>query len=144
LAPLGSVYQAGTLSGNPLATAAGLAVLTELDAAAYTMLDGRAAELAALLGDVIAGAGLPVQVPRVGPLLGLFFADVPVVDYDGARASADSGLYRRFFRALLDRGVALAPGPYEALFPSLAHGRDDIERTADLAAAAAREVASTL
>ncbi|CAN5701262.1 glutamate-1-semialdehyde 2,1-aminomutase [soil metagenome] len=144
LAPLGPVYQAGTLSGNPLATAAGLAVLAELDAAAYTMLDGRAAELAALLGDVIAGAGLPVQVPRVGPLLGLFFADVPVVDYDGARASADSGLYRRFFRALLDRGVALAPGPYEALFPSLAHGRDDIERTADLAAAAAREVASTL
>ena len=144
LAPLGPVYQAGTLSGNPLATAAGLAVLTELDAAAYTMLDGRAAELAALLGDVIAGAGLPVQVPRVGPLLGLFFADVPVVDYDGARASADSGLYRRFFRALLDRGVALAPGPYEALFPSLAHGRDDIERTADLAAVAAREVASTL
>jgi glutamate-1-semialdehyde 2,1-aminomutase len=143
LAPLGPVYQAGTLSGNPLATAAGLAVLTELDAAAYTMLDGRAAELAELLGDVIAGAGLPVQVPRVGPLLGLFFADVPVVDYDGARASADSGLYRRFFRALLDRGVALAPGPYEALFPSLAHGRDDIERTADLAAAAAREVAAS-
>jgi len=144
LAPLGPVYQAGTLSGNPLATAAGLTVLTELDAAAYTMLDGRAAELGTLLGDVIADAGLPVQVPRVGPLLGLFFAEAPVLDYDGARASADSGLYRRFFRALLDRGVALAPGPYEALFPSLAHGRDDIERTADLAAAAAREVASTL
>jgi glutamate-1-semialdehyde 2,1-aminomutase len=143
LAPLGPVYQAGTLSGNPLATAAGLAVLTELDAPAYTMLEGRAAELAALLGDVIAGAGLPVQVPRVGPLLGLFFAEASVVDYDGARASADSGLYRRFFRALLDRGVALAPGPYEALFPSLAHGRDDIERTADLAAAAAREVAAS-
>ena len=143
LAPLGPVYQAGTLSGNPLATAAGLAVLAELDAAAYTMLDGRAAELAAMLGEVIAGAGLPVQLPRVGPLLGLYFADAPVVDYDGARASAGSGLYRRFFRALLDRGVALAPGPYEALFPSLAHARDDIERTADLAAAAAREVASS-
>ncbi|HEV2071045.1 MAG TPA: glutamate-1-semialdehyde 2,1-aminomutase [Acidimicrobiales bacterium] len=142
LAPLGPVYQAGTLSGNPLATAAGLAVLDQLDAAAYTMLDGRAVELATMLGDVISDAGLPVQVPRVGPLLGLFFADAPVVDYDGARASADTGLYRRFFRALLDRGVALAPGPYEALFPSLAHGRDDIERTADLAAAAAREVAA--
>jgi glutamate-1-semialdehyde 2,1-aminomutase len=143
LAPLGPVYQAGTLSGNPLATAAGLAVLAELDAAAYTMLDGRAAELAAMLGDVIAGAGLAVQVPRVGPLLGLYFAEAPVLDYDGARASADSGLYRRFFRALLDRGVALAPGPYEALFPSLAHGRDDIEHTADLAAAAARDVAAS-
>jgi glutamate-1-semialdehyde 2,1-aminomutase len=79
----------------------------------------------------------------VGPLLGLFFAEAPVLDYDGAQASAGSGLYRRFFRALLDRGVALAPGPYEALFPSLAHGRDDIERTADLAAAAAREVAAS-
>lgn len=142
LAPLGPVYQAGTLSGNPLATAAGLAVLDELDTAAYTMLDGRAAELATMLGDVISDAGLPVQVPRVGPLLGLFFADTPVVDYDGARHSAETGLYRRFFRALLNRGVALAPGPYEALFPSLAHGRDDIERTADLAAAAAREVAA--
>ena len=142
LAPLGPVYQAGTLSGNPLATAAGLAVLDELDAAAYTMLEGRAAELAAMLGDVITDAGLPVQVPRVGPLVGLFFADAPVVDYDGARASADTGIYRRFFRSLLDRGVALAPGPYEALFPSLAHGRDDIERTADLAAAAAREAAA--
>ncbi|CAN5189670.1 glutamate-1-semialdehyde 2,1-aminomutase [soil metagenome] len=143
LAPLGSVYQAGTLSGNPLATAAGLAVLDELDDAAYTMLDGRAAELATMLGDVISDAGLPVQLPRVGPLLGLFFADAPVVDYDGASASAGTGLYRRFFRALLDRGVALAPGPYEALFPSLAHSRDDIERTADLAAAAAREVAAS-
>lgn len=143
LAPLGPVYQAGTLSGNPLATAAGLAVLAELDTAAYTMIEGRAAELATMLADVIAGAGLAVQVPRVGPLLGLFFSEAPVLDYDGARASATGGLYRRFFRALLDRGVALAPGPYEALFPSLAHGHDDIERTADLAAAAARDIAAS-
>ena len=142
LAPLGPVYQAGTLSGNPLATAAGLAVLGELDAAAYTMLDGRAGELVTTLADVIADAGLAVQVPRLGPLVGLFFADAPVADYDGARASAGSGIYRRFFRALLDRGVALAPGPYEALVPSLAHGRDDLERTADAAAAAAAEVRS--
>jgi len=143
LAPLGPVYQAGTLSGNPLATAAGLATLAELDAAAYTMLEGRAAELAGLLEEVIAGAGLAVQVPRVGPLVGLFFAESPVLDYHGASASAATGCYRRLFRALLDRGVALAPGPYEALFPSLAHTRDDIERTADLAAAAARDVAAT-
>ena len=142
LAPVGPVYQAGTLSGNPLATAAGLAVLAELDAAAYTMLDGRAGELATMLADVIADAGLPVLVPRLGPLVGLFFTDGPVADYDAARASAANGLYRRFFRALLDRGVALAPGPYEALFPSLAHGRDDLERTADAAAAAAAEVRS--
>ena len=140
LAPLGPVYQAGTLSGNPLATAAGLAVLGELDDAAYTMLDGRAGELAAMLDAVLADADLPVQVPRLGPLLGLFFAEAPVTDYDEARDAAENGIYRRFFRAMLDRGVALAPGPYEAVFPSLAHGRDDLERTADLAAAAAAEV----
>ena len=87
---------------------------------------------------MIAEAGLPVQVPVVGPLVGLFFADAPVTDYDEAKAAAANGLYARFFRAMLDRGVALAPGPYEVLFPSLAHTKDDIERTVDLAAAAAR------
>ncbi|MDQ3680865.1 MAG: glutamate-1-semialdehyde 2,1-aminomutase [Actinomycetota bacterium] len=133
LAPLGPVYQAGTLSGNPLATAAGLAVLELLDEAAYTMLCGRAAELADLLTHVFREAGVAVQVPFVGPLMGLFFADAPVVDYDGARESAANGLYARFFRAMLDRGVALPPSPYEAIFPSLAHTRDDAERTADLA-----------
>ncbi|MDP8986894.1 MAG: aspartate aminotransferase family protein, partial [Actinomycetota bacterium] len=109
--------------------------------AAHTMLEGRAAELGTMLAAVIGDAGLPAQVPRVGPLLGLHFSATPVTDYVEARAAAETGTYRRFFRALLDRGVALAPGPYEALFPSLAHTRDDIERSADLAAAAARQVA---
>ncbi len=140
LAPLGPVYQAGTLSGNPLATAAGLAVLGELDAGAYTMVEGRAGELATALTEVVSDAGLAVQVPRVGPLLGLFFSPSPVRDYDEARTAVANGRYRRFFRAMLDRGVALAPGPYEAIFPSLAHDRDDIERTVDIAAAAARRV----
>jgi glutamate-1-semialdehyde 2,1-aminomutase len=142
LAPLGDVYQAGTLSGNPLATAAGLAVLGRLDAATHAMLDGRAAELATGLTAVIAEAGLPIRIPRVGPLLGLFFGHDEVVDYDTAKAVAENGLYRRFFRAMLDRGIALPPGPYEVLFPSLAHGKDDLERTVDLASAAAAEVAS--
>ena len=142
LAPLGPVYQAGTLAGNPLATAAGLAVLAKLDATAHRMLEGRAAELETMLARVIAEAGLPAQVPRVGPLLGLHFTDRPVTDYDGAKAGADNGLYRRFFRAMLDRGVAFAPGPYEAAFPSLAHTWDDVERTVDLASAAAAEVAA--
>ncbi len=141
LAPLGDVYQAGTLSGNPLATAAGLAVLGLLDETAYSMLEGRATELGPRLGEMLGEAGLAVQVPQVGPLLGLFFADEPVVDFEGARASADTGLYRRFFRAMLDRGVALAPGPYEVLFPSLAHSHDDLERTVDLARPAAEEAA---
>ena len=144
VAPLGPVYQAGTLSGNPLATAAGLVVLAELDPGAYAMLEGRADELATMLGDVLAHAGLVAQVPRVGPLVGLSFSAAPVTDYDGARAAAGNGIYRRFFRAMLDRGVAMAPGPYEALFPSLAHDRDDIERTADLAASAAGDVARQL
>ncbi len=136
LAPVGPVYQAGTLSGNPLATAAGLTVLGLLDDAAYTMLSGRAADLAAMLTGVFEEAGVAAQVPVVGSLMGLFFADSPVVDYDAARASAANGVYARFFRAMLDRGVALPPSPYEAVFPSLAHTRDDVERTADLARAA--------
>jgi len=140
LAPLGPVYQAGTLSGNPLATAAGLTVLERLDEAAYTMLAGRAAELATGLAQVLGDAGLAVHVPVVGPLVGLFFTDAPVTDYDDAQRSCGSGRYARFFRAMLARGVALPPGPYEVLFPSLAHGRDDIERTIDLARSAAAEV----
>jgi glutamate-1-semialdehyde 2,1-aminomutase len=139
LAPEGPVYQAGTLSGNPLATAAGLAVLDALDDGAYRMLSGRAEELGAWLTDVITEAGLAVQVPVVGPLLGLFFADSPVTDYDAANA-ADSDRYARFFHQMLDRSIALPPSPFEAIFPSLAHPKDELERTADLAAAAARAI----
>ncbi|MDQ1374326.1 MAG: glutamate-semialdehyde -aminomutase, partial [Actinomycetota bacterium] len=139
LAPVGPVYQAGTLSGNPLATAAGLAVLDLLDAAAYTMLEGRAEELARLLPPVLEEAGAAVQMPRVAGMVGLFFADAPVADYDDAKAAAANGHYAGFFTAMLERGVALAPSPYEILFPSLAHTWDDIERTVDLASAAIRQ-----
>jgi glutamate-1-semialdehyde 2,1-aminomutase len=139
LAPVGPVYQAGTLSGNPLATAAGLAVLELLDDGAFTMLEGRAEELARLLPPVLAEAGAPVQMPRVGTMVGLFFADAPVIDYEAAKAAAAKGIYARFFNAMLERGVALAPSAYEILFPSLAHTWDDIERTVDLASAAIRQ-----
>jgi glutamate-1-semialdehyde 2,1-aminomutase len=142
LAPDGPVYQAGTLSGNPLATAAGLAVLDQLDAAAYAQLEGRAAQLGGWLSEVMANAGLAVQVPVVGPLMGLFFAPQPPVDYETAKA-ADGRLYAAFFHELLARGVAFPPSPFEALFPSLAHTKDELERTADLAAAAARAAAGT-
>ena len=135
LAPIGPVYQAGTLSGNPLATAAGLCVLEHLDEAAYTMLSGRAAELGPMLSAVLAEV-TPVQVPVVGPLVGLFFSPTPVTNYVEAKAAADTGWYPRFFRSMLERGVAFAPGAYEAMFPSLAHTWDDIERTTDLARAA--------
>lgn len=137
LAPLGPVYQAGTLSGNPLATAAGLAALAQLDTDAYERLDAIAERLATGLARVITDAGVPVQVPRVGPLVGLFFGAEPVVDFPSAQRSAESGVYRKFFRAMLDRGIALAPGAYEAMFPSLAHTDADIDRTVEAAAEAA-------
>ena len=140
LAPEGPVYQAGTLSGNPLATAAGLAVLEQLDDGVYTMLEGRAAQLASWVTDVVREAGLPVQLPRVGPLLGLFFADDAPTDFESAQR-ADAKLYARFFHEMLDRGQALPPSPFEALFPSLAHTKDELEHTADHAAAAARAIA---
>jgi glutamate-1-semialdehyde 2,1-aminomutase len=140
LAPLGPVYQAGTLSGNPLATAAGLAVLAEMDDGAYREL----ARLAGLLGAGLAGAmesaGLSVQVPVVGPLVGVFFAPLPVTDYEGARASAATGFYPPLFHGLLRRGVAWAPGAYEVLFPSLAHSEADIRRTVEAAGEAAAQV----
>jgi glutamate-1-semialdehyde 2,1-aminomutase len=140
LAPEGPVYQAGTLSGNPLATAAGLAVLELLDEAAYRRLEGRAAQLGEWVADVVGEAGLAVQVPVVGTLLGIFFAEAAPVDYASA-TRADGRRYARFFHELLARGVAFPPSPFEALFPSLAHTNDEIERTADLAAAAARAAA---
>jgi len=136
LAPAGPVYQAGTLSGNPLATAAGLAVLELLDRDAYAVLAARASTAGRLLRESLEGAGLTVQVPVVSSLLGLFFAERPVVDYEGARAAASSGMYAAFFREMLARGVALAPGPYEIAFPSLAHTDADLARTGEVAAEA--------
>jgi glutamate-1-semialdehyde 2,1-aminomutase len=143
LAPIGDVYQAGTLSGNPLATAAGLAALAQLDAEAYARLDDTARRLAEGLERAIGEAGLPVTVPRVGPLVGLFFTDQPVRDYHEARVANRNDRYSRFFHAMLRRGVALAPGAYELLFPSLAHDEADLRRTTEAAAEAALEVAKS-
>jgi glutamate-1-semialdehyde 2,1-aminomutase len=131
------VYQAGTLSGNPLATAAGLAVLERLDDAVFQELAARADRLAAGLGQALRGAGLDVVVPVVGPLVGIFFGAEPVHDFSGAKASADTGHYPGLMHGLLDRGVAVAPGAYEVLFPSLSHTEADIDRTVEAAAQAA-------
>jgi glutamate-1-semialdehyde 2,1-aminomutase len=128
LAPVGPVYQAGTLSGNPLATAAGLAALSLLDASAYDRLEATATELAGGLSNALASAGVTAQVPRARTLVGLFFGDAPVRDYDGAKA-ADHKAYAAFFHGLLDRGVYLAPSGYEAIFPSLAHSDADLAHT---------------
>jgi glutamate-1-semialdehyde 2,1-aminomutase len=132
VAPAGDVYQAGTLSGNPLATAAGLATLKLLDADAYARLDRLTAALAG--GLRVAAGDLPVQVSHTTGLLTVFFSEDPVRDYEDAKA-CDTGRYAAFCRAMLDRGVYLPPSQFEAWFPSLAHGDAEVERTL----AAARE-----
>jgi glutamate-1-semialdehyde 2,1-aminomutase len=137
LAPVGPVYQAGTLSGNPVATAAGLAVLGLLDAGAYEQIEATATALAAALVDAFSSAGLQAQVPRVGTLVGIFLGPEPVSDYASAQAVAGNGLYPAFFHSLLGSGVALAPGAYEVLFPGLAHTGADIDQTAEAVAKAA-------
>jgi glutamate-1-semialdehyde 2,1-aminomutase len=142
LAPLGPVYQAGTLSGNPLATAAGLAVLERLTEERYDLLSDRVGRLATGLEEAISSAGLPVQVPACRTLFGIFFSDEAVTDYDGAKRAASNGLYAPFFHAMLARGVALAPSAYEVAFCSTAHGDADLDRTVEAAAESAREVAA--
>ena len=137
LAPDGPVYQAGTLSGNPLATAAGLAVLETVTASDYERLESTVARLAAALATAIGGAGLPVQVPTVGTLMGLFFSDGPVTNNREAVKAAGNGLYRDFFSLMLERGVALAPGPYEIMFPGLAHSSEHLDIVVEAASGSA-------
>jgi glutamate-1-semialdehyde 2,1-aminomutase len=137
VAPLGPVYQAGTLSGNPLATAAGLAALDLLDDEAYATLRRRAEALAAGLRAALDGAGIAARVPVASTLVGLYLGDAEPVDYDGARAT-DEKRYAALFHALLDRGVALAPGAYEVMFPGLAHTDGVVDEIVSVATAAAQ------
>ncbi len=144
LAPAGPVYQAGTLSGNPLATAAGAEVLSRVTPADYADLSARVAAFAAELTEAVGSAGLFAQVPVCGPLAGLYLsreAFAAPLDFTQARALCDNGLYRPFFHALLKRGVALAPGAYEILFVSLAHSDEDLARSVEAVAQAARVAA---
>ncbi len=140
VAPLGPVYQGGTLSGNPLATAAGLAVLDALTPDHYAELAATSERLATGLSAAFSAAGVNARVPRVETLVGLFFTDADVRCYDDAKDAAEGSVYSRFFWGMLDRGFAFAPGPYEAMFPSLAHSEADIDATVE----AAHEVAVTL
>jgi glutamate-1-semialdehyde 2,1-aminomutase len=124
LAPAGDVYQAGTLSGNPLATAAGLSVLRRLrDEAVYDELE----RLGARLEHGLAELG---RVQRVGAMLTLFMRDEPVRDYDDARA-ADTERFGALFRHLLERGIYVAPSQFEAMFLSVAHSDEDVDRTVE-------------
>jgi glutamate-1-semialdehyde 2,1-aminomutase len=137
LAPAGETYQAGTLSGNPLATAAGLATLGLLDAKAYERLAATTQRLASGLRSAAAEAGLPVQVVSDTGLLTVFFSEEPVGDYAGARA-CDHEAFATFFGAMLDRGIYLPPSQYEAWFPSLAHTEAHVAETLDAAGEAFR------
>jgi glutamate-1-semialdehyde 2,1-aminomutase len=132
VAPAGDVYQAGTLSGNPLATAAGLATLRLLDRAAYERLERLSRSLAEGLEAAGRASGVPVQVASVTGLVTLFFSDRPVRSYTDAQA-CDLATHAAFCRGMLDRGVYLPPSQFEAWFPSLAHSDAHVQRTLDAA-----------
>jgi glutamate-1-semialdehyde 2,1-aminomutase len=131
LAPTGPVYQAGTLSGNPLAMGAGIATLEELShSGAYEKLERRAASLGDEWKKIVKGHSV-----RIGSLFCTFFTDCEVVDYASAKTS-DTKRYAKFFHAMLNRGVYLAPSQFEVGFLSLAHTETDIEETLRAAAEA--------
>jgi glutamate-1-semialdehyde 2,1-aminomutase len=148
LAPLGPVYQAGTLSGNPLATAAGIATLRLADAAVYARVDAASAALADAVTDALSAAGVRHRLQRAGSLFSVFWGvDAPVTDYASAQRQ-DAGAYRAFFHAMLAAGVALPPSAYEAWFVSAAHDDAVVSRIvaalpAAAAAAAAGDVGDT-
>jgi glutamate-1-semialdehyde 2,1-aminomutase len=136
LAPLGPVYQAGTLSGNPLAMAAGLACLEILARpGTYERLD----QLGQRLGDGLAAAAQAVAVPvcvnRIGSMVTMFFANGPITDYATAKTS-DTARFGKFFRAMRSRGVFLPPSQFEAMFVSLAHSDEDVDQVIAAAKAA--------
>ena len=141
VAPVGPVYQAGTLSGNPLAMAAGGTALDLLARpGTYEALEARTVRLQIGLSRAAQAAGVMVTVNRVGSMLTVFFCRGPVVDYASAKTS-DTKLYARFFHGLLKRGVYLPPAQFEAAFVSLAHGEPEIDRTIAAAGEALREMA---
>ena len=140
VAPLGPVYQAGTLSGNPLAMRAGLATLPKLEAAGfYEEVNRKAQRLAEGLRAALKESGVAGQVNVAGSLLTIFFTDQPVRNYADAKKS-DSARFAAFFHGMLDRGIFLAPSQYEALFVSAAHTDADIDRTIS----AARETLASI
>jgi glutamate-1-semialdehyde 2,1-aminomutase len=140
VAPLGGIYQAGTLSGNPLAMAAGIETLTLLQAPGfYADLEAKGKRLAEGLGQAAAAARIAIQTNRVGSMLTGCFTGVPVTDYATAK-TAGTTRYGTFFRAMLARGVSLAPSQFEAAFVSAAHSGEDLDATL----AAAREAFALL
>ncbi len=128
IAPTGPVYQAGTLSGNPLAMAAGKATLTALTPELHTIIERRTARLVEGLTQTASRLGVPFTAGSAGSMWGYFFHEGPVVDFESAKRS-DVEMFRRFFHAALDRGVYLAPSAFEAAFMSAAHGDAEVDET---------------
>jgi glutamate-1-semialdehyde 2,1-aminomutase len=144
LSPLGKVFHAGTLAGNPVATAAGLAALGELDGDVYIELMARARRFAALMRDACAAAGFVAQFPVVGTLVGIYCGSGALpVDFAGATATSEAA-YAAFFRAMLRHGVAMAPGAYEAMFVGVGHTDDILDEIAAAAHLAAAEAVAEL
>ncbi len=145
LAPDGPVFHAGTLSGNPLAMAAGIATLKLVrdDVTLYERLEVLTKLLADGLHEVFAKHGIPHETAYAGSMFGFFFAPGPVVDLESAMKS-DTRLYAKYFRAMLDRGIYLAPSPYEAAFVSSAHTTRDVERTLAAADASLTEIGAAV
>ncbi|MDQ6936800.1 MAG: glutamate-1-semialdehyde 2,1-aminomutase [Actinomycetota bacterium] len=143
LAPLGPVYQAGTLSGNPVAVAAGLSTLRLCTAPVYARLDAVAAQVGGLAGAALAAAGVAHRVQYAGNLFSVFFSADPVADFAAAQA-AETWRYPAFFHSMLDAGVYLPPSPYEAWFLSAAHDDAALERIAAALPGAARAAAGAV
>jgi glutamate-1-semialdehyde 2,1-aminomutase len=141
LAPLGPVYQAGTLSGNPLAMAAGVATLKILrdDRSLYDRIDTMARTVCGEMKALLAEKGLPAFIHRAGSMFTAFFTKSEVFDFTTASTS-DTKLFARFFRGMLNRGVYLAPSQFEAAFISAAHGQDDLDRTLTACSETLREL----
>jgi glutamate-1-semialdehyde 2,1-aminomutase len=140
LAPVGPVYQAGTLSGNPVAVAAGLTTLRHCTPDVYARLDATAATIGSLASDALTGAGVPHRIQHAGNLFSVFFSDVPVTDFALAQA-AQTYRYRAFFHAMLDAGVYLPPSAFEAWFVTAAHDEAALDRIAAALPAAAKAAA---
>ena len=144
IAPVGPVYQAGTLSGNPVATAAGLATLRGCTPQVYTRLSAAADTLTAAAAAALDRAGVPHVIQRAGSLFSVFFTDAepaPVRDYEGARRQ-DLDAFRAFFHAMLDRGVHLPPSAFEVWFLSAAHDDAALDRVVEALPAAAGAAAA--
>jgi glutamate-1-semialdehyde 2,1-aminomutase len=130
VAPLGRVYQAGTLSGNPLAMAAGLATLEILTPPLHSRIADRTARLTEGLSKIAAALNVPLVTGHAGSMWGFFFSDRPVLDFDDAKRS-DTAMFSRFFHAALEKGVYLAPSAFEAAFMSAAHGDREVDEALD-------------